>query len=404
MRISKIRVLPYEVSNCCLVEVETDDGVIGIGLTQSPACMVRPIVEDKHRGLSRLLIGKNPLDLRSHWLTMYERWQMFLGARGDEGGLAVNAMGVIDMALWDLAGKIADLPICRLLGGGPVKSSVPAYASATLASYNTDGTLRIDELGNWIPKSTESLADECKQLLELGFRNVKYGWGNNFDLEAQEKLAVIREVLGPDTLLMLDIGCPAYLDKDWDVHKVLHSLEILEEYDIFFVEEALCPFNVEGFAQLTGRSNIKIATGESLTTVAQFKQFIDARALDIIQPDAAQMGITQVIDVARLAESAGILTIPHSPWSALTVSSHCQILASITTGTMVEYPAIPSYPKDKVTQLMNFEIVDTPPEFEKGDLKVPERPGLGLGQFKYDKLAEAAEIFAESIKDRIDEN
>ncbi len=114
--------------------------------------------------------------------------------RGSESGLAVNAMAALDMAIWDLAGKVQGLPLHTLLGGA-VRDSIPAYASSSLfvsSSYERGGTET-----DWQVKSPDHLLDECRRYVREGFRAVKFGWGNHFAPDDEERLAAIREGLGP---------------------------------------------------------------------------------------------------------------------------------------------------------------------------------------------------------------
>ena len=129
MKITDIRVRGGRLSSLTFVQVETDEGITGIGVTGSPSWIIGPIILDGQGGLSRFLVGQDPLETGRLWLRMFQGWQALRG-RGGEGGLAVNAMGAIDMALWDLAGKALDQPLHKLLGGA-VQSQVMAYASGT---------------------------------------------------------------------------------------------------------------------------------------------------------------------------------------------------------------------------------------------------------------------------------
>ena len=187
---------------------------------------------------------------------------------------------------------------------------------------------------------------------------------------------------------MLDFGCPAYLDGAWNVKDAINVTRMLERYDIYFLEEALHPFDVRGFATLTRNSPIKIATGESLTTVRDFQRFIERRALDVVQPDAQQMGITQFHRVAQSSEEAGILCIPHCPWSAFAVAAHLNSLATVSNATMIEYPGFASFEKDSFqairTMSMHTDVIETPLTLRDGYLQLPEGPGLGLGNFAPD--------------------
>ena len=234
-------------------------------------------------------------------------------------------------------------------------------------------------------KSPLDLAQECKEYLEQGFKAIKFGWGNNFGSEGLEALAVIRKTIGPNIRLMLDFGCPAYLARGWNVKDAIKVARLLEKYDIFFLEEALHPYDVEGFAALTSRSPIKIATGESLTTVADFQRLIQHHAVDVVQPDAQQIGITQFLRVAQIAEQAGILCIPHCPWTAIAVAAHLNTLATVSNGVMIEYPGLASFETTSNTftalETFHHKVIKKPLVLRDGYLQLPESAGLGLGDF-----------------------
>jgi L-alanine-DL-glutamate epimerase-like enolase superfamily enzyme len=184
---------------------------------------------------------------------------------------------------------------------------------------------------------------------------------------------------------MLDYGCPAYLSANANVKELTRICDMLEKYDIYFIEEPLNPHNIENFALLTSISPIKIATGESLTTLIDLKRFIDKRALDIIQPDVQQIGITWFLEVMKLCESTGILCIPHCPWTSIAVAAHLNILCTSANQTMIEYPAFASFEKDsdtsKQTSVMHNSITDYQLQVQDGYLSIPERNGLGLGNY-----------------------
>ena len=129
MKITDILVRGGRLSSLTFVQVETDEGLTGIGVTGSPSWIIGPIILDRQGGLSRFLVGRDPLETGRLWLRMFQDWQALRG-RGGEGGMAVNAMAAIDMALWDLAGKALNQPLCKLLGGA-VQNRVMAYASGT---------------------------------------------------------------------------------------------------------------------------------------------------------------------------------------------------------------------------------------------------------------------------------
>ena len=388
MKITDVRVVNSDSidSSTALVEVATDEGITGIGATASPVPVITAVVQAGETSLKPLLIGEDPTDVNRLWLKMFESWQAQRG-RGGEGGMAVNAMGAVDIALWDIAGKARGVPIYEMLGGA-VQNEVMVYASTSRADRASMSAPR-DE---WRQKTTAEMVLECREYVEHGFKAIKYGWGQHFGPEAQDSLAAMREAVGPDIRLMLDCGPGTYLDGAWTVKEAIRVSELLEDHDIYFMEEPLHPYDVEGFKELTLNAPIKIATGESLTTVRDFQRFIDTSAIDVAQPDVQQMGMSQFIQVARATKQAGMLCIPHGPWSAILVAGHMNVLATITNGVMIEYPGFASFEEGTVTQVrteaFNKSIIETPPVVENGYLQLPTSPGLGLGSFVHEAIAE----------------
>jgi L-alanine-DL-glutamate epimerase-like enolase superfamily enzyme len=376
--IAAVRVLDPHRS-ATLVEIEADDGAVGIGLTQSAPAVIRPIIEDGPEALRTHLIGRDPLDVEGLWLAMWRGWPGQYG-RGSEGGLAANAMGALDIALWDLAGKLRNEPVWRLLGGR-VQDRVMAYASGSMfvsSSY--------EEGGAWRQKSAGALAREAAGYVAAGFRAMKFGWGTNFEAEDRERLHAIRDGAGPDARIMVDVGCcPGYWTPGWNADAAIRAGTMLEEVDAFFMEEPMPPHDVEGHARVRAGTSTRVATGESLTTVHEFQRYIEREAVSIVQPDAGQMGITQAVHVALSADAAGLLCAPHSPWSAVLVAAHLAIQSTIRGGVLVEYPALATYDPGsragEVSRLMNFEVVEHPPDLVDGYLIPSDRPGLGVGAY-----------------------
>jgi L-alanine-DL-glutamate epimerase-like enolase superfamily enzyme len=376
--IATVRVLdPHPAAT--LVEIEADDGTVGIGLTQSAPAVIRPIIEHGPGGLRTHLVGHDPLDVEGLWRRMWQGWSGQYG-RGSEGGLAANAMGALDIALWDLAGKLRGEPVWQLLGGR-VQDKVMAYASGSMfvsSSYERGG--------DWRQKSPDTLAREAAGYIAAGFRAMKFGWGTHFGADDRDRLHAIRDGAGPDARIMVDVGCcPGYWTPGWDADAAIRAGRLLEEVDAYFMEEPRPPHDVDGHARVRAGTRTRVATGESLTAVHEFERFIERDAVSIVQPDAGQMGITQAAQVARAADSAGLLCAPHSPWSAVLVSAHLAIQATIAGGVLVEYPALATYDPGsragEISRLMNFEVVDHPPDLVDGYLVPSDRPGLGIGGF-----------------------
>jgi L-alanine-DL-glutamate epimerase-like enolase superfamily enzyme len=247
-------------------------------------------------------------------------------------------------------------------------------------------------------KSTDALIVESVENVTRGFKAIKFGWGNNFGPQDMEVLRAIRDAIGRDIRLMLDFGCPAYLEGGWNVKDAIRVARLLEELDIFFLEEPLYPYDVDGFATLTAESPIKIATGESLTTVREFQPFITRHAVDIIQPDAQQIGITQLVRVVQRAEEAGIPCVPHGPWSAMTVAAHIAVLSTVSNGIMIEYPSYAvreGSTQQRLGEAMLDRVIERPVVLTDGYLQLPDTPGLGLGDYDVDAIAELEDRYAE---------
>jgi D-galactarolactone cycloisomerase len=385
MKITGVRIVGADVRrvsinlpHLTLIEVMTDEGLVGIGATWFSQHKVAPLLLEGKDSIEQAILGEDPLTAQRIWRQLYEtKWI--------EGALAIGAMGAIDMALWDIIGKAQGLPLHTLLGGA-VQPRIMAYASSS-AFYSSS----YEGPGPWRIKSAEDLAEESRDYVRQGFKALKYGWANHFRPEDEERLAAIREAIGPNIKLMIDFGNPAYLSPGWNVGAAIRAARMLEKYDVYFFEEPMLPYDVEGHAAVAQAVDINIATGESLCAFHEFEQFIERGAVDILQPDAMQMGVTQLHRIAQRAEEAGLLCIPHSPWSVFAVMCHLQVLATVRNGPLIEYPAFASFEEGsrlaQTTYASHYQIVETPPVLRDGYLELPTGPGLGLGQFVLEGVA-----------------
>jgi len=391
MKITDICVLSTKLpaSAAAMVQVETDEGIVGVGSTSAPALAIAALVQSGPESIRAVLTGSDPTNTNDAWRKMFASGNR---GRSGEGGLAVNAMAAVDMALWDIAGKARGVPVHELLGGA-VQNEVMAYASGTAFDIE-----RVERTGELRMKSTDALIVESVENVTRGFKAIKFGWGNNFGPQDMEVLRAIRDAIGRDIRLMLDFGCPAYLEGGWNVKDAIRVARLLEELDIFFLEEPLYPYDVDGFTTLTAESPIKIATGESLTTVREFQPFITRHAVDIIQPDAQQIGITQLVRVVQRAEEAGIPCVPHGPWSAMTVAVHIAVLSTVSNGIMIEYPSYAvreGSTQQRLGEAMLDRVIERPVVLTDGYLQLPDTPGLGLGDYDVDAIAELEDRYAE---------
>lgn len=396
MKVTSIRVpgvdvrrLRSNLPHLTLVEIETSDGITGIGATWYSHHKVAPLINEGPDSLDRFVVGRNPLDVEAIWREMYR-------SRWIDGALAIGAMGAVDMALWDIVGKASGQPLHRLFGGA-IHPRIMAYASSSAfisSSYEGPGPWRI--------KSAERLAEESRQYVRQGFKAIKFGWANHFERSDDERLAAIRGAIGPDVKLMIDFGNPAYYSHGWNASAAIRAARMLEKYDVFFFEEPMLPYDVDGHAAVAREVDINIATGESLSAYHEFEAYISRRAVDIIQPDAMQMGITQLCRIAQRAEEAGMLCIPHSPWNVFAAVCHLQVLATVNNGPLIEYAAYSSFDDHSLmgetTRVSHQDIVESPLVLRDGYLGLPSGPGLGLGQLASDGVARLQALFNGEIR------
>lgn len=229
-------------------------------------------------------------------------------------GLGAAVVAGVEAALWDLAGKLADAPVYELLGGR-AHDDLPAYAT-----------------GGPSPWPMDELLEKVGYYLGLGFQAVKVSSGfvdattrsevaagRSPEDAAQvevEKLAAIRQKFGPDVGVLLD-GHMGHRESDnrWDLRTATAVLQALEPYDVHFFEEPLAYGDLQGYAHLVEHSPIPVAGGEQLSSAAEFAVFADHQALGIAQPDAAWLGLSEFVEVARRFDDSGLLVAPHS-WGA----------------------------------------------------------------------------------------
>ena len=338
--------------NWLLVKVNTDDPKIyGIG-DASPMqddnlviAMVEAMVE-KH------LVGKDPLESEVHWTNLYQDFQ----ARG--GRIASTAISGIDIALWDLKGRILDQPAWKLLGGAHRKS-IRVYANGW---YSNPGT-------------AEQNAEEAKVVMDMGYTALKFdpfGQTNFYKIsleelqKAENRVAAVRKAVGPN----IDILVEAHAK--FDVMNAIQIGKRLEQYRPLFYEEPVSQERVSELLEVRNKVNIPIATGERLYTKFPFAEIIDRHAADVLQPDIANAGgITELKKIAILAEAKHITMAPHNVCSPVGATAELHLDASIINFEIQEYHA------EFYTEHY-FTVLDGFIRQKDGYVELSDAPGLGL--------------------------
>jgi L-alanine-DL-glutamate epimerase-like enolase superfamily enzyme len=269
-----------------VVEVFTDDGMVGIGNAALAPQIVKQTID---LYLKPLLIGQNPWDVEFLWQHMYRKTMAF-----GRKGIAMVAISALDIALWDLLGKLAKQPVFRLLGGR-TKPRIPVYASRLYAS------------------ESDELAKEAKRYKDEGFKAMKlrFGWGPVDGAEGMQRnvnlVRTVREAVGN----AIDVMADAYMG--WTLDYAKRMLPLLEPFHLRWLEEPVIPDDIHGYAELKSYGRIPIAGGEHEFTVSGFRDLLEARAVDYIQFDTNRVGgITQARKIAALAEAHSVPVIPHA--------------------------------------------------------------------------------------------
>ena len=327
-----------------LVAIKTDTGVVGVGSVFTSDLLVGAALEV----LKPLLIGESALEPERVSEKLHQN-TFWLG----RGGSVTHAISGIDIALWDIFGKVTGQPIGRFFGGR-LREKVMPYAS-----------LLMDE-----PKI---MTANLKNLRSQGFRAFKIGWGSfgRIDTKNDELLVKsAREAIGEDCFLAVDAGGS---DAYWrgNLRWAINASHMLEDYNVGWFEEALRPDDLEGFRELRKQSRVPISGGEVLTRRQSFTPFLTSGAFDIIQPDVTKVGgISEFIKIATIAEEFGVRVIPHGWNTAIGLAADLQLSSAIFSAEKVEYCTGSAYVDDLSTKPWKLDA--------DGYLDIPTRPGLGF--------------------------
>jgi D-galactarolactone cycloisomerase len=328
-----------------VVEVITDEGLIGIG----SAMTSRALVEAGVSLLRPLLIGERADEPArvAEKLRQHTFWQ-------GRGGAVEHAISGIDIALWDLMGKICNQPVARLLGG-IYRDRIKPY-----------GSLLFDE--------PDRLADKLRQATARGFKAIKLGWKpfGRRDSKTDERLIrVARETIGPDVELMVDAGGS---DAFWPhgYKWALRTAQMLAAYDVVWFEEALPPDDLAGFIELRRHSPVPITSGEVLTRRQSFWPFLQNHAVDIIQPDCTKCGgLSEAWRIGWMAYEHNIQLVPHGWNTAIGLAADLHLTAALPIAKYVEFLTPSPYVDELITQPLRPD--------SDGFLHVPiDKKGLGI--------------------------
>jgi L-alanine-DL-glutamate epimerase-like enolase superfamily enzyme len=268
------------------VIIDTDVNISGTGYTIT-VChggrVIRAVLDSMY---CEHLVGKDPHNVREIWRELYFGVGHWIG----RAGATTMAQAAIDIALWDVLAKDAELPLWQLLGGA---------RSQEIPIYNTNA--------GWLNLSIEQLRAESLQLIEEGYTALKMKVGGPSVASDRARVAAIRKAVGDDILLMVDAN------QRWDAMQAAIAAQQLQEFQLGWLEEPMHPDDIPAHATLRQRTSLPIALGEHVYSTLAFRDFIASAAVDVIQVDVCRVGgITPWLEVAALANVNGLRVCPHA--------------------------------------------------------------------------------------------
>jgi L-alanine-DL-glutamate epimerase-like enolase superfamily enzyme len=330
------------VSNFITLRLQTDDGLEGIGYAGFFSTVMTGAMKVALDALCEQTVGSDPLMVEA----ITQRLLALAGGGtpggrvvGSPAGIVTYAVSAIDVALWDIKAKAAGVPLYKLLGG--YRDRVPTYASGHL----------------WREYTLQMLAETAPKLVEQGYRAMKFRLGAEKTVAAElERVRVMREAVGPDIDLMIDIN------QGWSVDQAIRIGRHLAESDIYWLEDPTQHEDYAGLARVADALDTPIAAGEYQWGIVPFRHMVEQRSVDIVMSDLMRDGgISGFMKVGHLAEAFNLPIVTHL---APEVLAHP--LAALSNGLTAEWMP------------WSTGLFKELPKLEDGQLVLPDRPGLGL--------------------------
>ena len=333
-------------ANEILVRMQTDAGVEGIGIATSYT-PIEAAIHAFRSGVGELVVGADPLAPERLYRKLFSlTWQRLAFEKGWSREALVRISAAVDIACWDIIGKFAGLPLYRLFGG--YRDEVPCYVTC---AYYRDG------------KTMSELRDEIQMLKAQGHTGFKAKAGGVPLAEDIERMALVREVIGGDRDLMIDVN------RGWDLPTAIEGARLLEPLAPRWLEEPVrWADDRRELKLLAQKTRIPLSAGESELTSYGCRALLEEQAIQILQFDCTMMGgFTEGRKLAALCELNSVQVAPHHDCFI-----HAHIVAGSPAGVIVE-----SF-TDPERDPLQAELFEDPPKIANGRLKLKEQPGLGL--------------------------
>ena len=350
----------YQKRTAHLVEIRTDEGLVGWGECFGPGnvaiankCIIEKVIQP-------IILELDPMDREVIWQNVYN----LLRDHGQKG-MPIQALSGIDIALWDIAGKITNMSISRLIGGR-FRERIPVYGYGMM--------LRREDV--------DSLADrfyeEAQAIKSMGFvaTKMKVGLGPEKDIRLAE---AVRKGIGDGFPFMVDAN-HCYTSSD-----ALYVGRALEEMNAFWFEEPVAPEDLEGYLELKSLLDIKIAGGEAEFTRWGWRNILQKRCVDLAQPEVCALGgISEYLKVLAMAHAHFVPVVNHVWGSAIAVATNLQLLAAMPPLPGGIHPIDPLLEFDTTDNKFRDELIIEPLKIQQqvsasgGFVSIPDNPGIGV--------------------------
>jgi D-galactarolactone cycloisomerase len=315
-----------------------------------PAKIAAQLVGD---GFGPLLLGKDPMDTSIIWDLLYN-WSRDQGQKG----IPITAISAIDIALWDIKGKKLGLPVYKLLGGA-YRKKARVYATGLYEPQN-------------VPSVRDALVEEGLGYKAAGFVGMKLKVGYGIDADTT-LVKALRDAIGRDLYLMVDAN------HAYNAPEAIRLARAMEPYDIYWFEEPVPPEDLDGYIEVKRNSKILIAGGECEYTRYGFRELINRRAVDILQPDLCAMGgFSEMMKVIAMASAANVPVIPHVWGTSVGLAASLQLFAALPHFPERRFPAEPLFEYDRSPHPFRDGVTREQFVMQNGYLEIPDRPGLGV--------------------------
>ena len=329
----------FKVRQHALVKVHTDTGITGLGEGVGNAPLIKTIIDSQ---LSYEAVGLNPMNVEQLRERFFHAPVYF-----ERKGSVVCAASAIEMACWDIKGKALDVPCYDLLGG-LYRKRIPAYASDIYWEENI-----------------QYMADNACRIQDLGFNAIKVHVGWESPEKDRARVKAIREAVGPEMRLMVDINA------GYNLHEARRAAKLWSPFDIFWLEEPLMPAHVDALADLRQCIDIPIAAGENEFFAEGFHELFRNRAVDVAMPDIGRAGgVLETKNICAVAQAAGVPVSPHNFSSGVLLAATAHLMAATPNTMLLEM--------DTSGNAIYDDLIMEGICLKDGEFEINDTPGLGV--------------------------